>query len=408
MRRRLHVALIIETSTVYGRRILRGVNRYLRTHRPWSVFFQQSDLDARPPEWLRDWRGDGILVRLLSPALARRLLRSRVPAVNLNDILPGCGLPRIRTDDRAVGRMAADYLLGRGFRHFAFCGFSGQFWAAERGAGFREALAADGFDCPVYESPWGGPRARPWEREQEAIGRWLRSLPRPAAVLACNDMRGQHVLDSCQRAGLMVPEEVAVLGVDDDELLCELCDPPLSSVVPNPEGVGYEAAALLDRLMAGEQPPDAERLVAPLGVATRQSTDVLAIGDPQVAAAVRYIREHACHGVTVADVLHHVPQARTVLERRFRKFLGRSPQAEIRAVQLKRAKQLLAETELTLEQVAALTGFKHPEYLSVVFKRATGQTPGAFRRAAHFSEGRPRGGGRRDASGMAPSLHNPH
>src|SRR5208337_1193346 len=146
----------------------------------------------------------------------------------------------------------------------------------------------------TYESPWGGPKAHPWEQEQGQIGQWLRALPRPVGILACNDMRGQHVLDACQRVNLGVPEEVAVIGVDDDVLLCELCDPPLSSIIPNAERVGYEAAALLDRLMAGEKPQCRESRIEPLGVTTRQSTDVLAIDDPHIAAAVRYIREHAC------------------------------------------------------------------------------------------------------------------
>ncbi len=276
--------------------------------------------------------------------------------------------------------LAAEHLLERGFRHFAACGFTGHAWSRQRLEGFRQALGVAGPNCAVYESPWGGRHAHPWELEQSRIGDWLRDRPRPLGVFACNDSRGQHVLDACQRIGLSVPEEVAVLGVDDDVLLCELCDPPLSSVVPNPERVGYEAAALLDRLMAGAKPRRLHECIEPLGVATRQSTDVLAIDDPHIALAVRYIRENACRGVTVHEVLRHVPLSRTILERRFRKYLGRSPQAEIRAVQLKRVKQLLAETDLPLERIAELAGYEHPEYLSVVFKRETGQTPGQYRR----------------------------
>src|SRR6185437_15012889 len=198
---------------------------------------------------------------------------------------------------------------------------------------------------------------------------------------------GQHVLDACQRVNLSVPEEVAVIGADNDMLLCELCDPPLSSVVPNPERIGYEAAALLDRLMRGEKPPSMHLWIEPLGVTTRQSTDVLAIDDPHIAVAVRYIRENACAGATVPDLLQQVPLSRTLLERQFRKYLGRSPQAEIRAVQLKRVKQLLAETDLSLERIAELAGYEHPEYMSVVFKRETGQTPGHYRR--HVQSGDP-------------------
>ncbi|OAI51793.1 XylR family transcriptional regulator [Planctomycetaceae bacterium SCGC AG-212-F19] len=378
---------MVETSLVYGRQLLRGIIRYLRSHQPWSVFFELRELGAAPPGWLKDWRGDGIICRPTNPALAELFRRKKIPVVNLNDVYSDLGLPLIESDNHAIGRLAAEHLLERGFRQFGFCGFTGHEWSRKRGEGFRERLGKAGYAPVVYESPWGGPNAHPWEQEQTAIGQWLSALPRPAGVLACNDMRGQHVLDACQRVHLGVPEDVAVIGVDDDVLLCELCDPPLSSVVPNPERIGFEAAVLLDRLMAGEKPPTREWRIEPLGVTARQSTDVLAIDDIHVAAALRYIREHACHGATVPDVLAQVPLSRTILERRFRKYLGRSPQAEIRTVQLKRVKQLLAETDLRLERIAELAGFEHPEYMSVVFKRATGETPGAYRRQAQGGKG---------------------
>jgi LacI family transcriptional regulator len=206
--------------------------------------------------------------------------------------------------------------------------------------------------------------------------------------MTANDLRGQHVLDACKRVGIAVPEEAAIIGCDNDELLCRLCDPPLSSVVPNPEQIGFEAASLLQQLMdaSGRTRKSLERVrreVAPLGVVTRQSTDVLAIADASLAAALKFIRENACAGTTVEDVLRHVPISRSMLERGFRQFLKRSPHAEIRLVQLKRVRELLSETDLPLDRVAELTGFKHPEYLSVVFKRELGETPGQYRRRSH-------------------------
>jgi LacI family transcriptional regulator len=383
---RRHVALMVETSQNYGRHILHGIIRYLRSHQPWSVFLELRELGAAPPPWLKDWRGDGIITRVTDPALAESLRKKRIPVVNLNDVYSGLGLPTIESDHRAIARLAAEHLLERGFRHFAACGFTGHAWSRQRVETFRDSLEATVASCHLYESRWGGRHAHPWEQEQERIGEWLLSLPRPVGIFACNDSRGQHVLDACQRVNLSVPEEVAVLGVDDDVLLCELCNPPLSSVMPNPERVGYEAAALLDRLMAGDKPQQMHTLIEPLGVTTRQSTDVLAIDDPATAAAVRYIRENACRGATVGDILAQVPLSRTLLERRFRKYLGRSPQAEIRAVQLKRVKQLLAETDLSLEQIAELAGYEHPEYLSVVFKREIGETPGQYRRRTRIGE----------------------
>nr|AYC79637.1 xylose operon regulatory protein [uncultured bacterium] len=375
-----HVALIVETATVYGRRILQGVTRYLHAHRPWSVFLEQHDLNAAPPRWLRTWRGDGVISRMPSRFLATALRRRGLPAVDLSDRQRPVGVPRINSDDEAVGRLAAEHLRDRGLKSLAFCGFVGELWSARRRAGFRAAAAEWGLSCPTFATKWAGPNVPPWESEQEAIRRWLRGLRHPVGVMACNDMRGQHVLDACQRAGLRVPDEVTVIGVDDDEVLCELCTPPLSSVVPNAERVGYEAAALLDRLMAGGKAERAETFVEPLRVAARQSSDVLAIDDAAITAAVRFVRENACRGIGVEDVLRAVPVSRTFLERQFRHYLGRSPHAEIRAAQLARVRHLLADTDLKLSQVAERTGFTHPEYLSVVFRGATGQSPGQYRR----------------------------
>jgi LacI family transcriptional regulator len=345
------------------------------------MFLEQRELGASPPTWLRRRRWDGIISRPTDHRLAAMFRGMGVPVVDLNDQHDDLGLPRIHSDDAAIGRLAAQHLLERGFRHFAFCGFTGEPWAAGRRDGCIEMLREAGCTCVVHESYWRGPLAQEWDREQERIARWVARLPRPLGIVACNDLRGQHVLDACGRVGLAVPEEVAVIGVDDDELLCEMCDPPLSTVVPAAERIGYEAAELLDRLMAGGASPAGERKIEPLGVVTRQSTDVLAIPDTDVAAAVRFIREHACEGIRVADVLRHVPLSRSLLERRFRRFLGRSPQAEIRLVQVKRISQLLTETDLPLRAIAELSGFEHVEYLSVVFKRLTGHSPGGYRQS---------------------------
>jgi LacI family transcriptional regulator len=380
MTRRPRVALIVETSSVYGRRILCGIRRYVRAHRPWSIFLEQRAFTTKPPGWLNAWDGDGIISRTSTTEMIKAAARTRVPLVELTDRHGDFGLPRVWSDNTAVSQLAADHLLERGFRHFAFCGFSREYWSKQRLASFVEIVGARGFDCGVYESPWFGLDVHPWEEEQQQLANWLKSLPKPVGVMACNDVRGHHVLGACNRIGAAVPEEIAVIGVDNEEELCELCDPPLTSVIPNPEMVGFKAAELLDQMMSGQRPTDLQQLVAPLGVATRQSTDVLAIDDPHVAAAVRYIREHACEGATVDDVLEHVPVTRSVLERRFRKHLDRSPQVMIRQTQLKRVRQLLAETDLPLIKISELAGFKHQEHLCVVFKREYGDSPGAYRR----------------------------
>jgi LacI family transcriptional regulator len=373
------VALIVEMSGIYGRQILQGISRYVRSHKPWSIFLEQRELRAPPPPWLLRHKWDGIICRSTDRTLARKLLKRNIPAVDLNDLYGGLGLPRIWSDMRAIGQLGAEHLLERNFRQFAFCGFEGETWSGLRRDGFCDAVRSAGYSCDVYESPWHGRNAPEWDKDQERMARWIRTLPKPLGLMACNDVRGQQVLNACRSVDAAVPDEVAVVGVDNEEVLCELCEPPLSSVTPNPERIGYEAAELLDRLMADGVPAVEECVVAPLGVVMRQSTDVLGIDDPDVVAAMRHIRENACNGLTVDDLVAKLSVSRSLLERRFRRCLRRSPQQEIRLVQLKRVRQLLAETDLTLDAIATLAGYRHPEYMSVVFKRLAGRTPGEYR-----------------------------
>ncbi len=206
------------------------------------------------------------------------------------------------------------------------------------------------------------------------------ALPKPLGLIACNDFRGIQALDACRRSGIAVPEEVAVVGVDNEELVCTLAYPPLSSVVPDARSIGYEAAALLDRLMRGETAPAAPLSIPPVDVITRLSTDINAIADPDVATAMRFIRERACEGIGVADVLSRVPVSRSVLQRRFRSLLGRSIHGAIAGVRLQRAKQLLIDTDLPLSAIAQRAGFSHVEYLCAAFRQATGLSPGTYRR----------------------------
>ena len=379
MKRAPQVALIIETSVAYGRRILAGIARYLRSHHRWSVFIEQHELGTPPPAWLTAGSWDGILSRPTDHAMARLFRRMAVPVVDLNDLHEDLGLPWVGSDHGAIGRMGAAHLQEKGFRHFAFCGFTGELWSRQRCLGFFSGACPRAMRTSAYETSWRGPNTPRWDQDIEQIEKWILSLPKPVAIMACNDVRGLHVLDACSRAGVLVPEEVAVLGVDDEDTMCELCSPPLSSVAPNPEGIGYAAAELLQTLMCGQIPQQDRIFVSPITVSCRQSTDTMAVADWAVASAARYMREQAFQGCRVADILQKVHMSRAALEKRFRKHLNRSPKQEIRRIRLERIKQLLVETDFTLERIAELSGFEHPEYMSVLFKRETGQTPGQYR-----------------------------
>lgn len=376
------VLLLVETSLASGRDILRGIARYVRERGQWVLFHEPRGLDTRPPRWLAEWKGDGIIARIQSAALAEAVRAIGVPAVDVLGLVPGAGLPLVHVDDRAIARLAAEHLLERGFRHFGFYGLSSENWSLRRRDAFCQYVTGRGGTVSVYERPrLEGDGARWAEREQELL-RWLRALPKPAGVMVCSDQLGLGFLEACRQAGVAVPEEIAVVGVDNDDALCEIAYPPLSSVWPAHQRVGYEAAALLDRLMAGEPPPPQPVLVPPLAVVTRRSTDVLAVSDPRLARALQIIRERACQGLGVDEVARAAGLSRSVLQRRFRAVLGRTVHQAILEVRIQRACQLLRETDLPIAQVAEEAGFHHQEYLGAVLKKRTGKTPAQIRREA--------------------------
>ncbi len=374
-----HVALLIETSREYGRGLLRGVTRFHREHGNWSIYFKPQGLRDPAPAWLADWKGDGILARIDNRNTAESVLRTGLPAIDLRGVLPNLGVPEIGIDNRALAKMVLQHLLDRGLRNFAFCGDRpGQnHWSDMRREMFRQAVESAGFRCLEFSNR----RHRAsWEHEQEQITQWVRQLPRPVGVMASNDDLGHQVLDACLRADVHVPDELALVGVDNDPYLCNLTLPPMTSVDVNSERIGYEAAKLLDRLMRGDKPPELPVYLEPAQVIMRQSTDTMAVDDADVATVVRFIRDHACEGITIEDAFAKALVSRSTLTRKFKALLHRTPMAELTRVRLQKARQLLLETDLGIAQIADRCGFSEAKYLITVFHQTFGVTPGAFRK----------------------------
>lgn len=378
---RRSVALLIETSNAYARGVLEGIASYVREHDSWSIYLPEQRRGDAPPSWLSRWKGDGIIARIENRAIAQAVMKTKLPVIDVSAARLVPNIPWVETDDDAIARLAAGHLLERGFRQLAFCGEPEFNWSKWRCEGFCRAVIEAGAECFVYEPAKRGEHRTNWDQEHHRLMDWVKKLPKPIGVMACYDIKAQQLLDACRELSVAVPEEVAVVGVDNDPLFCDLCAPPLSSVMPNTRRTGYVAAQLLDRLLLGDRISNQGNLMKPLGVQTRQSTDVLAIADRDVADAVRYIRIHACEGMKVAELLRAVPLSRRVLESRFTKLVGRTPHDEILRVKIERAKQLLVETDLSLANVAERTGFEHGEYFSVAFKRVVGQTPRDYREA---------------------------
>ncbi len=377
------MALIVETSTSFGRRLLSGIAQYIRENVPWSVYFTDRAVNEAPPAWLNTWEGDGIISRVASPEIIDAVRNREIPIIDLNEQMRGLGVPLISNDHVSVGKLAAKHLLERGFQQFAFIGHSGYPWSDYRGDAFRRTVQAQGFGCEMYPDRTKVPdylRAAVWQNDLDSIAAWVKALPRPIGIMACTDFRALQLLSACHFANVAIPEEVAVVGVGSDEVVCELANPPLSSVSLNAWRMGYEAASLLDILMKGGTAPFDELLIPPLDITVRRSSDVTAVMDPLVATSVRFIREHVSSGINVEDVLAHVGISRTSLQKRFRVALKKSIHDVLMDARLARVKELLAETPLPIDVVAERSGFRHAEYMSSTFKERTGWTPGGYRR----------------------------
>lgn len=393
MTRQLEVALIVDPSKPYDRRIIRGIAAYVRVHRrDWSLYVEEDPV-ARLPQ-LEAWAGDGIVATFDDRRIARAVSGANVPVVAIGG---GYGyyhrnskIPYVRTDNRAIAELAARHLLDLGHRRFAFCGEPpnrSNGWAGERAAAFAACVRKAGFPCDVYTGRYVA--SRQWRGSQRDLRRWLATLTPPVGMMASNDGRALHVLQACRASQLRVPDDVAIVGVDNDDVMCELGTPPLTSVEQGARRIGYEAASLLDVMMSGGAPPRRLTAVPPEGLVARQSTDVLAINDADVAEALRFIRRRACDPIVVQDVLAAATVSRSTLEGRFREILGRSIHGEIRRVQLDAARRLLAGTNMPLKEVARQSGFSSVQYFSAVFRAATGQTPGSVRHEARASAGSP-------------------
>lgn len=378
-RRVPRVALLVETTRTYTREMLAGIRRYVAAHGPWSTYLELRALDSSPPAWLKQWDGDGILTRTFTREMADLIEATGLPAVELRSDLLAGKRPFVGMDNAQIGQAVAEHFRERGYRQFGVYSLHTERFFIERVRNFVRTVESYGcrcFDLPETESD----TARDWEASQARLIEWLAGLPKPIGIFASTDQLGVRLLDACQRAGVAVPEEVAVVGAENEETLCTFATPPLTSVRYDGQAVGFAAAEILGQLMAGKRVKQRETLIPPRGIVVRGSSDDLVINDQLVARAARLIRENALLGINVDDLCRRLNASRSTLDRRMKAELRRSPKEEITRVRFREVKRLLQETDLTIETIAAQTGFAHSHYLQAAFKEVFGQTPGEFRR----------------------------
>jgi LacI family transcriptional regulator len=376
-----HVALIIETSKVYGRELLLGISRYIRHNGPWSTFSMERGQNDSDPPWLAKWQGQGIISRSLDHTLCERAARRGIPVVSLRHLHERPKFPTFFPDQTLIGQRIATHLLERGFTSFGYCGVDDEKrWEHLRREAFTAAVAAHGHQIDFYKPTYFRDFHKNWEREQRLIGQWLQALKKPVGIMASHDSQGVQLLDACRRIGAKVPDDVAVVSVDNDPVLCELASPPLSSLDQNVRRIGFEAAAMLHRMMHGEKVAPENYFFSPGEVVTRLSSDVIAVDDRNLSAAMRFIRKNALGTIDVAAIAVAAGQSRRSLEKKFTEAFGISPMGKVHEMRLLNLKRLLLETDHPLEHIAQLSGFEYHEYMSRFFKKRTGTTPGQFRR----------------------------
>ncbi len=388
------VIITADTSRVYGRRLIRGIAKYARLHGPWlfnrQPMFNQyqtgskiSKSEVKTLTQFKKFNPDGIIANNVNnKEQFDYILNMGVPMVIVGDYFPKetCSrFIRIYSDPEAIGKLAAEHLLDRGYKNYAFCGYDFINWSHARGNAFSKVLAENGFQIHYYVQP-KSPSKRRWENEQYIMAKWLQSLPKPVGVMACNDDRAQQVIEACKIENLHVPEQVSVLGVDDDEFVCDLTEPPLSSVFLNNEKAGFEASRLLQKMMEVKNFPNQEIIVTPTHIVTRQSTEILAIDDPQVALAIRYIRQHSKEIIQISDVVNVVALGRRTLEERFNKILGRSIFNEIIRCRIDKISQALIESNKSISEIALDFGYSSEAHISRYFKRTQGLSPLEYRK----------------------------
>lgn len=387
------VALAFPIAPAHLFAVTRGVTDYASQHGNWLLTTHGESANL-PIQRLRGWTGDGVIAILTSAAdvrAARRFLNQGVPVVTFSATLPRSRVPRVRTDSAAIGRLAAEHLIARGYAQFGLYGLHGVTYSSDRGRAFIERLAESGFRCTSLQSPNTFGSARPWENEIESLAHWLRTLSRPAGVFAVNDYRAQLVASACKSIGLRVPRDIGIIGADNNHVICEFSSPSLSSVDCNWYRVGLQTAELLDLLMNGGDAPTSDLLVQPTGVVQRASTDLPSAKDPRLQAAIQYIREHLAEVFGVERLVLAAQMPRRTFELKFIRDMGCSPYDYLCGQRVDRAKSLLrASAELSLSEIARRCGFSDLRRFREVFRRVERTTPAAFRALHHAGVKPPR------------------
>jgi LacI family transcriptional regulator len=378
------IVLLIDISEEYGQNLLKGVVRYSKEHGPWlfcrmPLFYRETLGMQGIVDFAKEWEADGIIAQLYNDLDVKKVLDAGIFLIVEDFKERFSDIPNITGGYFEAGKIGAEYFLEKGFKNFAFYGFKNIVWSRERAEGFANYLNTFGFEVYYFDSDHT-PSRELWYYKTSVLSQWLQSLPKPIAIMACDDERGQHITEACKHAKIQIPEDIAVLGVDNDKMTCNLSDPPLSSINLDTEKGGYEAARLMDLMITKQVKQPYDILVEPTHVITRHSTDIASANDKYIAKALKFIHQNIENRINVADVLKQVPLSRRALEKRFQETTGTGVYKYIYNLQIQKFAQQLLETNKTISEIAIDSGFDNSKNISRQFKQVKGCTPVEFRR----------------------------
>jgi LacI family transcriptional regulator len=369
MSKSIEVLLLLDHSRSFGKNIVHGIAKYARLHSRWSLLLEPEFHSDTETNWRKIWAVDGIIGFCKTKEQLKQIMDTGVPAVILSADNQEYSEVLMVVDDAAVGEMAANYMLRLGLKNYAYLGGKVEWkWSQERGNAYKNVIEKAGFEVNIYKHP-ASKTGRIWKNEKSYLVEWLKSLPKPIGIMACSDDRAVRLVEACQLAGLYIPSDVAIIGVDNDDISCDISSVQISSIALNTQRPGYEAAEMLDKLIHGKKFKKKTLIAYPTHVAERQSTDILQVPDKDLVSAIRYIKERSLEMIQVSDVANHVALSRRALEKKFQNILGRTVHGEVKRIRIDKIVEMLMNSDKTITEIARILNFSSTKHISRYFSK---------------------------------------
>ncbi|GHT66670.1 XylR family transcriptional regulator [Bacteroidia bacterium] len=377
------IILLTDLSEEYAKNLLKGIVRYSKEHEPWVLCKMPFSYRIKHGvegvlKWAKKWKADGVIAQFYDTDRVEIFRENGIAAIAQDFKSRFTQIPNITGAHHLTGKMGANYFIQKGFKNFAFFGFKDIVWSSERCAGFLDEIKKYQFENNFYEYQ-NADFAEPWHYESAPLIAWLQQLPKPIAIMACDDNQGHHIAEVCKQCGIKIPEEIALLGVDNDNAVCTLSDPPLSSINQAVKKGGYETAQLMSRMIQNPNGKYEDVVVYPTHIITRKSTDIYATNDKYISATLKYIHQNVDKKMTIGTIIKQIPLSRRLLENRFKQEIGVPIYTYIMNLRIEKFAHQLLESNLSIMEIAEEIGYSDYKNIARRFKKIKGCTPSEYK-----------------------------